>query len=87
MYVSQSEEANSWLSILTNLQNRGVKDILIACVDRLTGFPNTKQRVFPLTDVHICIVHQIRNSMRYVWKQALKGIHEGLYAASTRERA
>ena len=66
MYVSQSEGANLWLSVLTDLQNRGVKDILIACVDGLTGFPDAIQSVFPRTDVQLCTVHQIRNSVKYV---------------------
>ncbi len=59
MYVSHSEGANFWLSVLTDLQNRGVKDILIACVDGLTGFPDAIQSVFPKNDVQLCIVHQI----------------------------
>ncbi len=66
MYISKSEGANFWLSVLTDLQNRGVKDILIACVDGLKGFPDAIASVFPETTVQLCIVHQIRNSIKYV---------------------
>lgn len=90
MYVSHSEGANFWLSVLTDLQNRGVKDILIACVDGLTGFPDAIQSVFPKTDVQLCIVHQIRNSVKYVasknQKEFLKDL-KMVYAAQTKEKA
>ncbi len=66
MYISKSEGANFWLGVLTDLQNRGVKDILIACVDGLKGFPDAIASVFPETTVQLCIVHQIRNSIKYV---------------------
>ena len=66
MYVSQSEGAKFWLSVLTDLQNRGLKDILIACTDNLTGFADAINSVFPLTEVQTCVVHQIRNSLKYV---------------------
>lgn len=66
MYISKSEGANFWLSVLTDLQNRGVQDILIACVDGLKGFPDAIASVFPETTVQLCIVHQIRNSIKYV---------------------
>jgi len=66
MYVSQSEGANFWLSVLTDLQNRGVQDILIACIDNLNGFQQAINTVFPQTEVQSCIVHQIRNSLKYV---------------------
>jgi putative transposase len=66
LYLSESEGANFWLGVLTDLQNRGVKDILIASVDGLTGFPEAIQAIFPQTEVQLCIVHQIRNSLRYV---------------------
>lgn len=66
MYVSQSEGANFWLSVLTDLQNRGVQDILIACIDNLNGFQQAINTVFPETEVQSCIVHQIRNSLKYV---------------------
>ena len=66
MYISKSEGANFWLGVLTDLQNRGVQDILIACVDGLKGFPDAIASVFPETTVQLCIVHQIRNSVKYV---------------------
>lgn len=66
MYVSENEGANFWLSVLTDLQNRGVKDILIACIDNLNGFSEAINSVYPKTEVQSCIVHQIRNSLKYV---------------------
>lgn len=66
LYLSESEGANHWLTVLTDLQNRGVQDILIACVDGLKGFPETIAAIYPQTEVQLCIVHQIRNSLRNV---------------------
>lgn len=66
LYLSESEGANFWLSVLTDLQNRGVEDILIASVDGLTGFPEAIASIYSETEVQLCIVHQIRNSLRYV---------------------
>ena len=66
LYLSESEGANFWLSVLTDLQNRGVEDILIASVDGLTGFPEAIASIYPDTEIQLCIVHQIRNSLRYV---------------------
>lgn len=66
MYVSESEGANFWLSVLTDLQTRGVKDILIACIDNLKGFAEAISTVFVQTEVQSCIVHHIRNSLKYV---------------------
>lgn len=66
LYLSESESANFWLSVLSDLQNRGVKDILIACVDGLTGFPDAINSIYPQTEVQLCIIHQIRNSIKYV---------------------
>jgi transposase-like protein len=66
MYISQSEGANFWLQVLTDLNNRGLEDILIACTDNLKGFSEAILSVFPKTEVQSCIVHQIRNSLRYV---------------------
>ena len=69
LWLSENEGAKFWLNVLTELQNRGVKDILIACVDGLKGFPDAINTVFPLTQVQLCIVHMVRNSMKYVpWK-------------------
>ena len=66
LYLSESEGATFWLSVLSDLQNRGVEDILIASVDGLTGFPEAIQTIYPKTEVQLCVVHQIRNSLRYV---------------------
>lgn len=66
LYLSDTESAKYWLSVLTDLQNRGVKDILIACVDGLTGFEDAIQAVFPDTEVQLCIVHQIRNNLKQI---------------------
>ena len=86
MWLSENEGVKFWLSVLTELQNRGVKDILIACVDGLKGFPD----VFPETQIQLCIVHMVRNSVRYVpWKD-YKVVTAGLkkiYQASTEESA
>ncbi len=66
MYVVQNESAKFRLSILNRLKNRGVKDILIACVDKLTGFPQVIEAVFPQTEIQQCIIHQIRNTTKFV---------------------
>lgn len=66
MYISESEGANFWLSVLTDIKSRGVKDILIACTDNLTGFSEAILSVFPQAEVQTCIIHQIRNSLKYV---------------------
>lgn len=66
MHVSESEGANFWLSILTDLKSRGVKDILIACTDNLKGFSQAISSIFPDTEIQKCIIHQIRNSLKYV---------------------
>jgi len=90
MYVSQSEGANFWLGVLTDLKNRGVQDILIACVDGLKGFPDAINAVFPETDVQLCIVHQIRNSLKYVASKNQKEFLADLklvYKAETLEKA
>ena len=66
LYTSENEGAKFWLSVLTDLKNRGVQDILIACIDGLKGFPEAIDAIFPQTRVQLCIVHQIRASLRYV---------------------
>lgn len=66
MYISKSEGANFWLSVLTDLQNRGVNDILIACIDNLKGFAEAINSIYPQTVIQSCIVHQVRNSVKYV---------------------
>lgn len=66
MYISESEGANFWLQVLTDLENRGLKDILIACTDNLKGFTQAILSVYPKAITQLCIVHQIRNSLKYV---------------------
>lgn len=69
MWISENEGAKFWLTVLTELKNRGVEDILIVCVDGLKGFPDAIRTVFPEAQVQLCIVHMVRNSLRYVsWK-------------------
>lgn len=69
LWISENEGAKFWLSVLTELKNRGVKDVFIACVDGLTGFPDAIATVFPKTQVQLCIVHMVRNSLKFVsWK-------------------
>jgi len=70
MWTAENEGAKFWLQIVTELKNRGVKEILIACVDGLKGFPEAIESVFPQTQVQLCIVHMVRHSLNYVsWKQ------------------
>lgn len=66
MYVSESEGAKFWLSVLTDLKQRGVEDILISCIDGLKGFPEAIATVYPHTQIQLCIVHQIRNSLKFI---------------------
>ena len=69
LWMTQNEGAKFWLQVLTDLKNRGVRDIFIACVDGLTGFPEAIEAAFPKTEVQLCIVHQVRNILKYVsWK-------------------
>jgi transposase-like protein len=69
LWLSENEGAKFWLNVLTELQNRGVKDILIACVDGLKGFPDAISAAYPDTRIQLCIVHMVRNSVKYVpWK-------------------
>jgi len=69
LWIGEAEGAKFWLAVLTELQSRGVEDILIACIDGLTGFPDAIESVFPRTEIQLCIVHLVRNSLRYVsWK-------------------
>ena len=90
LYLSESEGANFWLSVLTDLNNRGLKDILIASVDGLKGFPEAIKTIFPKTEVQLCIIHQIRNSLRYVASKDQKEFMKDLrlvYEASTKDLA
>ncbi|MFN8975492.1 MAG: IS256 family transposase, partial [Pseudanabaena sp.] len=90
MWISPNEGAKFWLSVLTEIRNRGVKDILIACVDGLTGFPNAIETVFPKTQVQLCIVHMVRNSVAFVpWQQRKQVCADlkAIYAATTESEA
>ncbi len=90
IYLSESEGANYWLTGLTELQNRGVEDILIACIDGLTGFPEAIAAVYPKTEIQLCIIHQIRNSMKYVASKNQKAFMADLkpvYRATSKEAA
>jgi transposase-like protein len=90
-WVSDGEEgASFWLSVVTDLKNRGVEDIFIACVDGLTGFKEAIRSVFPQVEIQRCIIHQIRNSLKYVvWKdrKAFAADLKAIYRAPTRELA
>lgn len=90
IYISDSEGANFWLGVLTDLQNRGVQDILIASIDGLKGFPEAIHTVFPQTEVQLCIVHQIRNSLKYVSYKDQKAFMKDLkqvYKATSKDLA
>jgi len=90
LYLSESEGANFWLSVLTDLNNRGLNDILIASVDGLKGFPEAIKTIFPKTEVQLCIIHQIRNSIRYVASKNHKEFMKDLkpvYQAVSKEAA
>lgn len=78
LWISENEGSKFWLSVLTDLQNRGVKDIFIACVDGLTGFPEAINAAFPRTKVQLCIVHMVRNSLRYVSAKDMKLVAKDL---------
>jgi len=80
LWMSENEGAKFWMSVLTELKNRGVKDVFVACVDGLTGFPEAIATVFPKTQVQLCIVHMMRNSLAFVsWKDR-KAVAAGLKA-------
>lgn len=90
MYVSESEGANFWLSVLTDIKARGVEDILIACIDNLNGFSEAIASVFPKVEVQSCIVHQVRNTMKYVASKDQKVFIKDLkkiYKAVNKEQA
>jgi putative transposase len=90
MWIAQTEGAKFWLQIVTELKNRGVQDILIACVDGLKGLPEAIETVFPQTQVQLCIVHLVRHSLKYVgWKQRKEVAADlkRIYRASTEQEA
>lgn len=90
LWTSANEGAKFWLQVLTEMQNRGLKDIFIACVDGLKGFPQAIETVYPKTTVQLCIVHMVRASLNYVnWKQRKRVAHDlkSIYRAATVEEA
>jgi putative transposase len=89
-WIEGTEGAKFWLSVLTELKNRGVRDVFIACVDGLKGFPEAIETVFPKTQVQLCIVHMVRNSLSFVgWKErkAVAADLRNIYSSPTREEA
>jgi putative transposase len=89
IWIAESESSKFWLGVMTELQNRGVKDIFIACTDGLTGFPAAIEAVFPQTTVQLCIVHMVRNSLNYVPYKDRKEVAADLkkvYGAATEEQ-
>lgn len=90
LWISETEGAKFWLSVLTELQNRGVEQILIACVDGLSGFPDAINTAYPDAKIQLCIVHMVRNSMKYVVWKDYKAVAAGLkriYQSPTEESA
>jgi putative transposase len=90
LWTSANEGAKFWLQILTELRNRGVQDVLIACVDGLKGFPEAIQTVYPKTQVQLCLVHLVRNSLQFVnWKERklVAADLRQIYRSSTAEEA
>jgi len=90
LWISENEDSKFWLSVLTELKNRGIHDIFIACVDGLTGFPDAINAVFPKTKVQLCVVHLIRNTLKYVphkhMKEAARDL-KAVYNATTVDAA
>jgi transposase-like protein len=90
LWMTETEGAKFWLSVFTELKNRGVQDCFIACVDGLTGLPEAVEAVFPKTQVQLCIVHKVRNSLKYVpWKErrAVARDLRAIYGAATLREA
>ena len=90
LWIAQTEGAKFWLQVMTELKNRGVQDIFIACVDGLKGFPEAIETVYPKTTVQLCLVHLVRNSLNFVgWKQrkAVAADLRAIYTAATAEEA
>ena len=88
LWIAETEGAKFWMGVLTELKNRGVRDILIACMDGLTGFPESVRAVYPDTRVQLCIVHMIRNSTKFVSYKDLKKVCadlKAIYSANTEE--
>lgn len=90
LYIGESEGAKFWMQVLTDLQSRGVEDIFIACIDNLQGFAEALESLFPHTEVQLCIIHQVRNSRKYLaWKDAKPFIRDLqlVYRATTKDSA
>ena len=90
LYISENEGARFWLNVLTDIQNRGVKDIIIACIDNLKGFAEAIETIFPNTEVQLCVVHQIRNSTRFVASKDISQVMKSLkqvYQAPSKDEA
>ena len=90
LYIGESEGAKFWLGVLTDLSNRGLRDMFIACIDNLTGFAEAIETVFPRTQVQLCVIHQIRNSIKYLSYKDVKPFVkdlQGVYKATTIEQA
>ena len=90
LWIGENEGAKFWLGVMTELTNRGVRDILIACVDGLKGFPDAIETVYPKTQVQLCIIHMVRHSLKYVgWKdrKAVASDLRAIYTAPTVEAA
>jgi putative transposase len=90
LYLGQNESATFWLQVLNDLNQRGIEDILIASIDNLNGFAEAIENIFPKTEVQLCVIHQIRNSMKYIpWKDYLEFMKDlkEVYQAGTLELA
>jgi transposase-like protein len=90
LYLSENEGAHFWLSVLNDLRARGVQDILIASIDGLKGFPEAIEKIFPKTEIQLCVIHQIRNSLKYVISKDQKAFMADLklvYGASSKDLA
>jgi transposase-like protein len=90
LYIGAAESAKFWMQVLTDLQNRGLEDVLITCVDNLSGFVEAIEAIFPKTDIQLCIIHQIRNSKKYLSYKDTKEFMNDLklvYRAANREKA
>ncbi len=90
LYINENEGAKFCLLVLSDLQNSEITDILIACIDNLKGFAEAIESIYPKTEVQLCVIHQIRNSTKYVAYKDLKPVMASLkkvYTASTKEQA
>ncbi|HEY8893609.1 MAG TPA: IS256 family transposase [Niastella sp.] len=90
LYIAENEGARFWLQVLTDIQNRGVKDVFIACIDNLKGFADAIESVYPQAEVQLCVIHQIRNSTKYVPYKERKAVMADLkevYQAATQQQA